>query len=282
VGRDRAAPAPLSRLRLRRGRVAILAGADVAALTAALAAAVALAHALLPAAAAPAFPVLAAAALLGSPALFAAYKLYDGPSRTVAGGGTDELGAVFHALLVGSLLLFLAGVAVDALWSVQSASAPETLLFMAAALVTVPAGRAVARGLLLPHVVRARRALVVGTGPAGREIAHAVAAHPRWGLELAGFVDDEPVDVGPGKVLGRTEDLARIVDEHDVEWVLLAFSGTAREAMLETLQAVRRPDVHLAVVPDAYERLAARAALEDLGGIPVISLPPLRRPATRP
>ena len=53
----------------------------------------------------------------------------------MAPGGTDELGGLFHALLAGSLLLHLTGAAADAVWRVQSTSALETGLFVAAALV---------------------------------------------------------------------------------------------------------------------------------------------------
>jgi exopolysaccharide biosynthesis polyprenyl glycosylphosphotransferase len=264
--------------------VLVLLAADAAGLAAALAAAVAVAGAAgRPPleAPAPAVAALVAVALTGWLAVFAAYRLYDGQSRTLAPGAIEEVGPLFHALLAGSVLVLLAGEAVDAAWSVEIATPLEAGLFIAAALVAVPAARAAARSLLLTHVVRPRRALVVGAGHVGRGVAEKLAAHPEWGLELVGFVDDDPVDVGPGRVLGRTADLTRIVEEHDVEWVLLAFSRTSCEAMLEAVRAVRRPDVHLAVVPNYFELFASHATLEDLAGIPVVSLPPLRlsRPA---
>jgi exopolysaccharide biosynthesis polyprenyl glycosylphosphotransferase len=270
--------------RLRRGRVLILVAADAVALAVALAAAAGVAVALddtAVTAPAPLLAVLAGGALAAWLAVFAAYRLYDGQSRTIAPGGADEAGALFHALLAGGLLFLLAGEGAAALGAPRAVAPLEAAAFIAAALVAVPAGRALVRATLLPHVVRPRRALVVGAGQVGGQVAQKLAAHPEWGLELAGFVDDDPVDVGPGPVLGRTADLTRIVEEHDIGWVLLAFSRTSCESMLEAVRAVRRPDVRLAVVPNYFELFASNAALEDLGGIPVVSLPPLRlsRPA---
>ena len=278
-------PAVPAGARLRRGRVLMLAAADAVALAVALAATGAVAvrfEGLAPGAAPPAvIGALAAAAVAVWLALFAAYRLYDGQSRTIVPSGADEAGVLFHALLAGALLFLLAGEAATALGAPRVVAPLEAAVFIAAALVAVPAGRALVRATLLPLVVRPRRALVVGAGQVGRQVARKLAAHPEWGLELVGFVDDDPVDVGPGPVLGRTADLTRIVEEHDIAWVLLAFSRTSCESMLEAVRAVRRPDVRLAVVPNYFELFASNAAMEDLGGIPVVSLPPLRlsRPA---
>ena len=42
------------------------------------------------------------------------------------------------------------------------------------------------------------------------------------------------------------------------------------------MRAVRRPDVHLSIVPNFYELFASNATIEDLEGVPVVSLPPMR------
>ena len=42
------------------------------------------------------------------------------------------------------------------------------------------------------------------------------------------------------------------------------------------MRAVRRPDVHLSIVPNYFELFASNATIEDLEGMPVVSLPPMR------
>ena len=274
--RDHPRPARAGRARLRRGRVVLLVAADAVALAGALTAAVAAAGALgRPAPDLPAWgpAALAGAALAGWLALFAAFRLYDAQTRTIAPGGAAEAGALFHALLAGSLPSLLAAAGVEAAWGSVVWTPLEAVLFIAAALVAVPALRSAVRALL-PSLVRPRRAVVVGAGPRGRRLERALDAHPEWGLEVAGFVDDHAVQVGPGPVLGRTAELTRIVEEHDIDWVLVSSSRSSRQAMLEAVGAARRPAVRLAVVPGAFEREVAAGTVEDLDGIPVVSLRP--------
>ena len=42
------------------------------------------------------------------------------------------------------------------------------------------------------------------------------------------------------------------------------------------MRAVRRPDVHLSIVPSYSELFASNATIEELEGIPIVSLPPMR------
>jgi exopolysaccharide biosynthesis polyprenyl glycosylphosphotransferase len=42
------------------------------------------------------------------------------------------------------------------------------------------------------------------------------------------------------------------------------------------VRAVRRPDVHLSIVPNYFELFASNATIEDLEGMPIVSLPPMR------
>jgi exopolysaccharide biosynthesis polyprenyl glycosylphosphotransferase len=118
-------------------------------------------------------------------------------------------------------------------------------------------------------MMRPRRTLIVGAGATGRLLERKIATHPEYGLELVGFVDEE---AGPD-VLGSTSDLTDLVDSLHIDWVVLAFSNAPHEKMLELVREVRRPDVHLSIVPNFYELFASNAAIEDIEGVPVVSLP---------
>jgi len=273
--RERARRATAGRARLRRGRRVFLVGADALALAVALAVAVAVAHVLgrpMPDLRAGAAAALAGAAIAGWLAVFAACRLYAGGTRTIAPAGAAEAGALFHALLAGSLPGLLAAKGAESVVDTVVWTPLEAVLFIAAAVLAVPAARAVTRSLVLPYAVRPRRALVVGAGARGRWLAAALADHPEWGLELVGFADDDLVRRASGPVLGRIADVARIVQEHRVEWVLVAFSRRSPAAVLEAVAATC-PRAHLAVVPGPVERVAAAGTVEDLDGIPVVTLP---------
>ena len=77
-------------------------------------------------------------------------------------------------------------------------------------------------------------------------------------------------------MLGGTEDLTDLVDRLNIDWIVLAFSDAPHERTLELVREVRRPHVHLSIVPNFYELFASNAAIEDIEGVPVVSLPSMQ------
>jgi exopolysaccharide biosynthesis polyprenyl glycosylphosphotransferase len=263
--------------RLRRGRVRALVLADLLAITVAFAWTFVLAEligppaVIAPTAVMVALVVVATITWIG---VFTAYRLYEGESRSIAPASFDEVGNLFHALLVGSLVLLVVGQGARRLadWSVYSPL--EALMFLVIAVVTIPVLRGCVRTWILPSLMRPRRTLIVGAGDVGRLVRRKIDAHPEYGLEFVGFVEDDP-RVTDG-VVGRTTELTERVDELAVDWVILTSTGDSYEQTLDRVRAVRRPDVHLSIVPDYFELFASNAAIEDIEGVPVVSLPPMR------
>lgn len=260
---------------LRHGRARLLMLTDLASVSAALALAYAFAHhSAPPAVIAPGWlivvmAVLAPIAWIG---VFAAYGLYERQTRSLAPGTFDEIGTLFHALLAGALLGLLSSQVTKHLFEVSFFTPVEATLMVASALALVPLARIALRAHLLPSVMRPRRALIVGSGAVERQLERKLAEHPEYGLELVGFVDDETAD---GPLLGHTSQLSAIIDEHEIDWVILAFTNAPFETTLDLLRTVRRPDVRISIVPRYFEMFASNATIEDLGGMPLVSLPPL-------
>jgi exopolysaccharide biosynthesis polyprenyl glycosylphosphotransferase len=262
--------------RLVRGRVRLLMISDLVAIQVAYAGMYLLAERIGP----PAFIApdwllasLWAASSIGWIFLFAAYRLYEGESRAIAPASFDEVGKVFHALLAGSLVLLVIGQGVRKGFDLSVYTPLEALMVLGIALVLIPTFRGALRTWALPAIMRPRRTIIVGAGPVGHLVKRKIEAHPEYGLELVGFVDDGvPGEHG----LGTVAELARLVDEKEIDWVLIADSEASYDETLTLLRAVRRPDVHMSIVPTYYELFASNATIEDIEGMPVVSLPPLR------
>jgi len=262
--------------RFDRGRVRTLMVADLVAIQLALLGMYALAEMIGP----PAFiaPTWLIAALWPAVSLawivvFAAYRLYEGQTRAIAPASFDEVGKTFHALLAGSLVLLVVGQGLEKGFDLSVYTPLEALMFMGIALVLMPTFRGVLRTWVLPAVMRPRRTIIVGAGPVGQLVRRKIEAHPEYGLELVGFVDDRPKGE---RQLGRIAELTRLVDEREIDWVVIADSDAPYDDTLALLRAVRRPDVHLSIVPTYFELFASNATIEDIEGMPVVSLPPMR------
>ena len=178
-------------------------------------------------------------------------------------------------MLAGSLayLILSQGVAFFFDWWIYTAV--EAALFLSVGLLFVPIVRGSIRSWILPRVMAPRRTLVVGSGPEARLVQRKIEAHPEYGLELVGFLDGDDPET-PSPILGRPDQVAEIVDQYEIDRVLLASSVGSHEATLDLVRAVRRPDVQVSIVPRFFEIFTSHSTLDDIEGMPVVTLPPMR------
>ncbi len=149
---------------------------------------------------------------------------------------------------------------------------------------TNPLALALLRGSVRAALRAARRrgynrraAIVVGTGKLGQRVAEKIARNPWTGIELVGYVDAragapprERVRSVP--VLGRAEDLARIVEERGIDQVFIALPFERARAIRKLVDALAQHPVAVALVPDLLELVALRASVADFDGVPIIHL----------
>jgi Undecaprenyl-phosphate glucose phosphotransferase len=120
-----------------------------------------------------------------------------------------------------------------------------------------------------------RRALVVGAGPLGQEVVRRLRAHPEFGVRVVGYLDDR-VPVGERvegrEVLGGCEAVTRVLTDYRVHLLFLALPLEAHHEVLKVLNAIEGELVDVKMVPDVLQFVTLRAAVEELEGLPVISL----------
>jgi exopolysaccharide biosynthesis polyprenyl glycosylphosphotransferase len=260
-----AAPALRRRARFSRGRTWFLAAGDVLALAGAWAVTFVVAEAIgpLPAVSAPLW-LLLGIAVVAVPlwlALFTAYDLYDNDSLRISVSSIDEVRDVFHALLVGSLVFMIVsqGLRFAAGWWISSAV--EAAIFATTAIFFVPLVRGSLRSWVFPRVMERRRTLIVG-GAEAELVQRKLERHPEYGLDVVGVVES-------------FDEIAKLVERHDVDRVLLACEADHDKA-LDIVRTMRRPDLQISIVPRYSEIFTAHATLDDVEGMPLVTLPPIR------
>jgi exopolysaccharide biosynthesis polyprenyl glycosylphosphotransferase len=265
---------------LRRGRTRLLAVGDLVSLVVAYSLAYLVADAIAPLPPVSADGWFLALVAVTAPVvwlgIFTAYNLYDNDSLRISVSSFDEVRDLFHAMVVGSLLYLLLSQAVDFFFDWWVYTAVESALFLACALLLVPIVRGSIRSWVFPRVMTARRTLIVGSGDDARLVYRKIMAHPEYGLEIVGFLDGDAEEPLPAAMLGSPADIARIVDEHEIDRVLLASSVGSHEETLDLVRTVRRPDVQVSIVPRYFEIFTTHAKLDDVEGMPVVTLPPMR------
>ncbi|MGH2745043.1 MAG: sugar transferase [Thermoleophilaceae bacterium] len=264
---------------LSRGRTWILIGADAVALALAIAITYGAAEAIAPPALIAPTWLVVVLAVLALPvwiAIFTAYNLYERQTRSISLATFDEVGELFHALLAGSLLFLIVSQVLRRVLGAEVYFPVEAAMFLATALPLVLLLRGTVRSWILPAVMSPRRTLIVGAGDVGQVVERKIRSHPEYGLELIGFVDEQGHDGAKAPLVGGPGELPRLVDELEIDWVILAFSQASYEETLDLLRAARRPDVHLSIVPRFFEVFASNATIQELEGMPVVNLPPMR------
>jgi Undecaprenyl-phosphate glucose phosphotransferase len=137
-------------------------------------------------------------------------------------------------------------------------------------------GRAALRGYLQRMWAagyNVKRVLIAGAGELGRHVAETILAHRELGYRLVGFVDDSRrPEYGPTPVLGTLADTMDVAAAHGVDQLYIALPLEEHDKLLKLIKSVRNECVDIKVIPDLVQYATIKAALEDLDGIPIISL----------
>ena len=118
-----------------------------------------------------------------------------------------------------------------------------------------------------------KRVLVAGAGELGHTVAETILAHRELGYQVVGFLDDTPARGLPGvPVLGALGSVMDVATAHRVDQLYIALPLEEHAKLLELIKSVSNECLDIKVVPDLVQYATIKAALEDLDGIPIISL----------
>ncbi len=115
--------------------------------------------------------------------------------------------------------------------------------------------------------------IVVGGSDMAKMMMQHVAASPGLGYRLLGFLDDDlhpDGRFGRFSHLGRTEQLASVVETYGVSEVIIALPTAAHQAVWDIVNRCQEHNVRYKVVPDLFEMSLSRVDMDEIAGIPLI------------
>jgi FlaA1/EpsC-like NDP-sugar epimerase len=126
--------------------------------------------------------------------------------------------------------------------------------------------------LALPEKKR-KPALLIGAGRIGAALAKEVVGRADSDLEVRGFIDDDRSkksgSVGGIKVLGTTNDLARLVDEFAIEEVVIAIDQAGGPQIRRILDICQAIPVKAAIVPSLNEIAHGRVSVSRIRDVQI-------------
>ena len=120
-----------------------------------------------------------------------------------------------------------------------------------------------------------RRVLIVGVGPLGRQVSEELDQAGVVNLSQIGFVDDLDVSsqgVAQVNVLGRIEEIGRIITESHVTDVVVALPYSVYQRMNEVISLTTELPVKVWVALGLSDLALYRTDIDDFAGIPMLDL----------
>jgi exopolysaccharide biosynthesis polyprenyl glycosylphosphotransferase len=195
--------------------------------------------------------------------------LYRGDQLAAWASAVSEVPRVVVSLLLITWSLF--GIA-----TLLQLDQVVTLTFLTVAAIAFFAGLArtsVRAGLHRTPELR-QRTLILGSGIVAGQVVDKLKANAQFGLVPVGLVDDDVHDVGTPDLpwLGRFDDLETIIESAEIDRVIIAFSRASHEQLLESIRACRDAGVVIDIVPRLFEFLDGVRSLDQVGGLPLLSI----------
>jgi Undecaprenyl-phosphate glucose phosphotransferase len=209
------------------------------------------------------------------------YRLRRGRSRV------DDFFAVFVGTIVAIVLGLIGTLYVQTYLASDAAkdrgayevSQYVWALFLVLNVALAYGARAVVRGALERRWragVGVKRVLIAGAGDLGRLVADKILEHAELGFRVAGFVDDSATGDHIGyrglPLLGTLDETGEICQRERIDEVYVALPLEAHARMLTVIEQASRELSDIHVVPDLLQFMALRARLEDLDGVPIVSI----------
>lgn len=179
--------------------------------------------------------------------------------------------------LVARLLTAAAAVATVIAIRHEQESVTSFLVGAAAAIGLVVAGRVMSTQLIVwsrRRRITSHRTVFVGGGPVAAEIARILSLQPRYGLTVAGFVDDGTDCVAEAVMprLGELDDLDRCVSDTGADVILVADGDFSERRLLDVVRTPACQPCDVLVVPRLHHFSTQTRIVDHIGSIPVMRI----------
>jgi Undecaprenyl-phosphate glucose phosphotransferase len=196
----------------------------------------------------------------------------------------DEFFAIVLSVVIGTVLTLGATLYVRVYYRFTPEEAPlweysQAVfgLFVVLDVLLLNFGRAVLRRQLermWAAGYNVRRILVAGGGDLGQVVAETLLAHRELGYRVLGFLSDSALAGSRTglPVLGRLDEASAVAEAQQADQVYVALPLEEHARMVDLIRGLSSECIDIKVVPDLVQYATHKAALEDIDGIPIISL----------
>ncbi len=190
----------------------------------------------------------------------------------------DQIYYIFAAVSIGTLI----AIALSSLFFKSNDAVtnyPRTMFIYAwlLSIIFISIGRVLnqyVRNKLRDRGIGRDRILVVGTGDTARIMLQRIIWSPQLGYELVGIVNgsEGETEILGIPVLGTPEDLPDLIESYAIDEVLIAIPEKGHRETVRVISYCERGRVTIKIFPDIFQFVTNQATIDDLGGLPLLSV----------
>ena len=194
----------------------------------------------------------------------------------------DQFYSVVSSVTIGVLI----GIALTVVVYSTDFEIPRAMVLYAWLLniILIMIGRSIfayARHRLQQRGIGRDRALIVGSGEMARVVLQRILWSPQLGYEIVGVVaaGDEEDDVADEdgmiagvQILGQVYELPDLIDQKEIDEVIIAIPEKGHREAVKIIAMCERGEVSIKVFPDIFQMVATQPTIDDLGGLPLLSV----------
>jgi exopolysaccharide biosynthesis polyprenyl glycosylphosphotransferase len=197
--------------------------------------------------------------------IFKTYGLYDRDLKRISHRTLDDLPWIFHAVLMGSLLLL----AYYRLLNANGVELRHIASFGVIAIVTISVARAIARRLAV-SALAPEPVVLMGDAPELASLASKLETCSQYGVQPVGPVSLSSAPGGP-TVNGELDDA---LERDGAERIVVAREDFEENALFDLVCRAREHGVKVSVLPQLFEALGPSVEIDDVEGMTVLGVNP--------
>ncbi|NKQ34457.1 MAG: undecaprenyl-phosphate glucose phosphotransferase [Chloroflexi bacterium] len=195
-----------------------------------------------------------------------------------AASRVDQIYYIFAAVSIGTLFAVAASTFIfksnDVILDYPRAMIIYAWVLIILLLILGRIGHQFVRAKLRDRGIGKDRLIIVGTGEMARLIVQRIQWSPQLGYELVGVVNgiDGEEDLLGVPVLGTPEDLPALINQFSIDEVIIAIPEKGHRETVRVMAYCERGRVSIKIFPDVFQYTTNRATIDDLGGLPLLSV----------
>lgn len=117
-----------------------------------------------------------------------------------------------------------------------------------------------------------RNLLIIGTGEVAYNFKSMINSNPDFGYHFTGFVTETEIDDSANDVVGKTDELEKLISELSVDEVVIAVKDKSDVFLDEIITICNRKAVRTHIIPDYFKFISNRFQVTMFGDFPIITV----------